>query len=120
MKRGRVERHYSWSLPHPQKILLKINFNILTFYIKSIIFYHFLNKKYYKTKFFIFYIKHYYFFLLYQSYLLQYRSTSNSHMGLFGDELDRTQLKISKNYSQNQSQYSYFLYYINHFLLLFK
>jgi hypothetical protein len=64
------------------KVLLKINLNILIFYIKLITFYHFSNKKI-TTKhsyFFTFYIKHsYFFFFSYQSNLLQYCSISKSH-----------------------------------------
>ena len=62
---GRVERHYSQGPPHSQKILIKTNPNILTFYIKSIIFQYFSNKKIsIKQNFLLFYIKHSFFFFL--------------------------------------------------------
>ena len=56
----------------------KINSNILTFYIKSIIFYYYLNKRITsKQKFLLFYIKH--FLLFFFSYINQNHSTSKFH-----------------------------------------
>jgi hypothetical protein len=68
---------------HFSKFFLKINLNIFIFYVKSIIFYHFLNKKITINKnFHLFYIKHsYFFFFLISTHLLQYFSTS--HLILF-------------------------------------
>jgi hypothetical protein len=53
----------AWLCKIPKKIVLKININITTFYITSIIFYHFSNKKITpKQKISLFYTKHSTFF----------------------------------------------------------
>jgi hypothetical protein len=62
-----------------QKISLKINLNILIFYITSVIFYYYSNKKIItKQNFLLFLTKYSYFFSLHQSNMLQYRSTSSN------------------------------------------
>ena len=67
------------SNPKSQKILIKINSNILTFYITSIIFYYYSNKKITtKQKISLFLYKTFLLFFSHQLNLLQYRSTSSS------------------------------------------
>jgi hypothetical protein len=61
------------------KVLLKINLNILIFYIKLITFYHFSNKKITTKHSYFFTFLYKTFFFPYQSNLLQYRSISKSH-----------------------------------------
>jgi hypothetical protein len=60
-----------------QKIIFKINLNIFTFYITSITFYYYSNKKI-TTKKKTFLYKTFLFFSLHHSNLLQYQSTSSS------------------------------------------
>jgi hypothetical protein len=77
--RGGVELHYSWKPSHSQKNFLKINLNFLIFYIKSIIFYYYSNKKITtKQNFSFFYIKYSFFFLILIT-SLRYHFTSKSY-----------------------------------------
>jgi hypothetical protein len=70
---------WDWICKTSKKKFFKINPNIFIFYITSITFYHFSNKKITtKQKISLFYIKHSYFFFSYQSNLLQYQSTSSN------------------------------------------
>ena len=70
---------WDWICKILKIFFLKINYNILIFYITSITFYHFSNKKnHYKIKNFTFLYKIFLLFSSYQSNLLQYQFTSSN------------------------------------------